>query len=458
MSNWSNLIFALLIYPVLPVMYIQLRNETKPKKNIVMGVTLPYAALTSPEAATLTEDCRRRFFRMFLLLHIPLALCLPVGKYMSMTFGAMMLWMLLVLGAYCVAYIRAHRRVRDYKRSFLPQAEENAPPVQVDPEAIVKSAPRSKLSYYIPPLLISIAPILCELLFQPRAADTAAAILGSLVFTLCIVVFAGTDYILRRRSEAVSDDSAVNVALTQARRGHWARCSLWISYLTALMGAFVYLSIRAALPEFSVLIACLIYSTLLIYIAVRTDLACRHAQERLAGALPDAADTDRYWPLGMFYYNPQDSHNLVHSRTGTNSTFNMARPLGKIMMGFCALCILSIPVLAVFMARQELTPISVTVSDDTLYIDHAMAHKAVPLDAIQAPETLQTLPANSRVNGTGLPTLLEGRFTMRGYDEPCWFCLDPTQPPFVTFIYDGTRYVLNADALDGLPVQSIFPQ
>lgn len=456
MNGWMNIIYALLLYPILPVMYIQLRNETKPKKNIIMGVTLPYSALSRAETAELSDSCRKSLFRTFLLLHIPFLLCFIAEKYVSVLFGALMVWLLLALGVYYVVYVRCHQRFRDYKRSLLPTEDTNTPaPVQVDPEAIVKSAPRGKLYYYIPPFIISLSPLFFELLQSPRKIDIYGVVMECVIIALCILIFALTDYVLRRRSEAISSDSAVNTALTQARRGHWSRCSLWISYLTALLGVMIYISLRTELPELVLLSASLIYSFAVIFIAVRTDLACRHAQERLAGALPDAADTDRYWILGMFYYNKQDSHNLVHSRTGTNSSFNLARPLGKLMMGFCALCILSIPVLAAHMIQQELTPISVTMQDDSLHIDHVTAHKVLPLEDITGVETLDVLPANSRVNGTGLPTLLEGRFSMRDYTEPCWFCLDPRDAPFVTFVCDGVRYVLNASALDGLQG---FPQ
>lgn len=457
MNEWLNLIYALLLYPVLPVMYIQLRNETKPKKNIIMGVTLPYAALYAPETQELAEDCRKRFLRIFLLLHIPFALCLLTGKHMSLVFGALMIWMLLALGFYYFAYIKSYQRFREYKRGLLPGGTQAPAPVQIDPEAIVKSVPRGKLYYYIPAFIISLAPMAYELSRRTQSPDMFEALAGCIVITLTIVLFATMDYILRRRSEAVSSDSAVNIALTQARRGHWARCSLWISYLTALLSVFIYISIRGSFSELATMLACLVYCSAIIIIAVRTDLACRHAQERLAGALPDAADTDKYWPFGMFYYNKDDKRNLVHSRTGTNSTFNIARPFGKIMMGFTLLSILSIPFLAAFMIKQELTPINVTVSENTLYIEHFTAHKEVPLDAISSLETLDELPPNSRVNGTGLPTLLEGRFTMRGYPEKCWFCLDPTQPPFVTFVYDGTRYVLNKSALEGLEGFELLP-
>ena len=49
----GRLILWLCIIWLVPLMYVMLRNETKFKKNIVLGVTLPYQGRTDPEVMTL---------------------------------------------------------------------------------------------------------------------------------------------------------------------------------------------------------------------------------------------------------------------------------------------------------------------------------------------------------------------------------------------------------------------
>ena len=41
--GWRLFMLAVLL-PVLPILYVMLRDECEPKKNIIVGVTLPYAA------------------------------------------------------------------------------------------------------------------------------------------------------------------------------------------------------------------------------------------------------------------------------------------------------------------------------------------------------------------------------------------------------------------------------
>ena len=47
---WSIIAWAVML-PVLPIVYFMQKNECKPKKNIIVGVTLPYEAqgLVAPD-------------------------------------------------------------------------------------------------------------------------------------------------------------------------------------------------------------------------------------------------------------------------------------------------------------------------------------------------------------------------------------------------------------------------
>ena len=45
----------------------------------------------------------------------------------------------------------------------------------------------------------------------------------------------------------------------------------------------------------------------------------------------DSRGDDKYWKLGLFYYNENDPAMLVEDRFGTNSSFNYARLASKIV-------------------------------------------------------------------------------------------------------------------------------
>ena len=59
MTFFWALIAWLPALPVLPVVYFVLKNECKPKKNIVVGVTLPWEGLRDEAVLALLERYKR---------------------------------------------------------------------------------------------------------------------------------------------------------------------------------------------------------------------------------------------------------------------------------------------------------------------------------------------------------------------------------------------------------------
>ena len=51
---WSIIAWAVML-PVLPIVYFMQKNECKPEKNIIVGVTLPYEAQEDAEVLALLE-------------------------------------------------------------------------------------------------------------------------------------------------------------------------------------------------------------------------------------------------------------------------------------------------------------------------------------------------------------------------------------------------------------------
>ena len=56
--GWRLFMLAVLL-PVLPILYVMLRDECEPKKNIIVGVTLPYAAQSDSVVRGLLEQYKR---------------------------------------------------------------------------------------------------------------------------------------------------------------------------------------------------------------------------------------------------------------------------------------------------------------------------------------------------------------------------------------------------------------
>ena len=56
------ILLVLCFYPVLPIMAAVMANEAKPKKNIVIGCTLPLTAQHDPRVQGICRDYKRRIW------------------------------------------------------------------------------------------------------------------------------------------------------------------------------------------------------------------------------------------------------------------------------------------------------------------------------------------------------------------------------------------------------------
>ena len=93
-----NIIFAVSFVPVWPILYFMLRNNTKPKKNIILSVTLPESAHGDPEVLAICRGFKRWLNRVML----PLLPLLAPPFFMSVTGVALtwfMIWLLAALAA-----------------------------------------------------------------------------------------------------------------------------------------------------------------------------------------------------------------------------------------------------------------------------------------------------------------------------------------------------------------------
>lgn len=450
MNAW-NLIMLVLMYPLLPIMYFQMRNEAKPKKNIVLGVTLPLETLSAPEVEAICEAYKKKLrVSLWVCLVLPLS-CLLFDR-ISIGMSVLMLWMLLVIGWMIAIYIGGNRRMREYKLGLSlpgPEADGGKDSIQVDLHAVARGSAEINAAWYILPLLVGIVPVVLLLLFERGRAGFGWILFTCLTMFAVVLLFPLMDRVLRRRSDLANADSELNAALTRMRRAYWGRCCMQYASLTALFNILLYLMLIERISLVAGLIACCVYTLLALASAMYAEFGCRHAQERMAGQIRDAVDTDENWPLGMFYYNRADKRTLVHSRTGVGSTFNMAHFWGKFIMGFAALCILIIPVTCGWLIAEDFTPIRARIVDGSLIVEHLGVCYSVDVDAIAEAALIDTLPSGSKIAGTGMDAVLKGSFNLRDYGA-CKLYLNPKEGPFITFLAEGERVFVNAAGLETL--------
>ena len=54
-----NIIFVICLYPILPILYFVMRMNSKPKKNVLIGVTLPTEFLEDEEVTKLCNQFKK---------------------------------------------------------------------------------------------------------------------------------------------------------------------------------------------------------------------------------------------------------------------------------------------------------------------------------------------------------------------------------------------------------------
>ena len=443
---WLNLFLVACVYLFLPIEYAVMRNNTVPKNNLILSVTLPPEAREDPEVGQICADFRRRLLWACGLLTLALvpAVFLP---WMSVCTTVALVWLLAALVAPAWVYGRGFAAMKALKRRRGWQtASAGQTVVELRP---VKLPKRVKTGWFVPPMILSVLPVIS--CFADRWAPGWRSVLAitagcNLLVTALSLVCYGM--IFRQRADALDDDLDLTAALTRVRRYNWTKFWLLASWSTALYSLAVWLCQGDMLW---CLVWTFVYSAVLIVGALATEFAARRAQHRLTQGRTGtpAVDEDDLWIWGQFYYNPNSNRIMVNERVGMGMSMNFARPAGKAMAVFSIAVLLAMPLMGVWLMAEELSPVRMELTDEALTVRQAMTTYEIPLNEITDVQLLNTLPPASRTWGTGLSNLLKGSFSVKGYG-PCTLCLNPENPPFLLVQTVHGTYLLDAGQAEAI--------
>lgn len=428
--NWIvNLLLWGSILPLLPIEYHLMRNEIKFKKNIVVGVTLPHESRYHAGIKLRLDRYVRELKLIFLLLVLAAIPCIPVRPL-----GAAMfvwgIWILLVITLPYIPYIRCNRDLKVIKLengwNYQPRDV-----LFVDTAAIPKEKWHSPW-LFIPSVLLCLLPILWDrMLIWVYLLNGACALSCWLCYR----------YLYRNRAELVDADQELSQVLSHIRRRNWGKVWLYCAYSLAAVNLAMWLVIQNAVFG---LVLILLLSALVVYAAVRIEFLTRRVQEKLTLESGKAwyTDEDDKWIWGLFYYNPNDTHSIINNRVGTNSTFNLARPAGKIFTGVTVIVLLSIPFMGFMFSGVGEKPLDLSVSDSMITASYSSSLYEVEIETIESVELLDQLPQGmNRVYGVGAEKLLMGRFRSNELGD-ITLCLDPQCPPFLLIkTTDGRQFL-----------------
>ncbi len=420
-------IWFVVMFPCLILVAALLTNEAKPKKNIILGVTLPLLAQSDPRVG----DIVRRFKRNVWLCTGAMALIFAALAFLGT--GQFMMWSLalLIVAVFTpyAFYARANRKLAALKKAegwHVPYSGG----VVVDLRAAAAPMKALRRRAFLPPMLIAAVPLILALLSDDEGVRWGGVIMFGVTAFVGLVCMLMYPLILRQRGDVASPDSDVNAALTRVRRYNYGKMLLATSYLTAVFMLAYWLLQESALWT---LVLTVVYMFVLTGFCLATEFSVRRTQERLTAGESGYVDEDDLWLWGMFYNNPNDRHLFINDRTGSGMGVNVGRPAGRVFMALTAALILGLAVVSIALALGFSAPFEAHIESGTLYFEHGMEKYEIPLEDITSLELIDDLPSARRIAGTGLPNLVEGRFRVEGY-ENTRISLNPGQPPYIAVL------------------------
>ncbi len=442
----ANIIMSAVFFSVALIIYLVMRNEAKPKKNLILGVTLPYNARQSEQVGAVVSSFLRRETLIFIVLVLLLLPPLILNRYSVMMMW-LFVWIIFALALPGIPFVRANKKLKALK-SENGWYSAAAGVTLVDTK--LASAPKKPLSvwWFVPAAVITLVPVIHSIIAL-RDRDEFWPLMSVYLsfFALAAVSWFLYRVVFRQKAEVVDGNTAQNAALTQVRRYNWGKSWILIVWLTAVFDIIFWLT---GFDSAAVILLTVAYTILLMAFVLQTEFKTRKMQYKLTEQSGKTVytDDDDKWLLGMLYYNPNDTHIMVNKRTGIGTTMNMAKAPGKILMVFVVLVLLSMPLIGLWLMREESTPVSLTVDGTQLVAVHT--GKVYTLDIAEMGDAylLDKLPSGVRTNGTAMETVLKGNFRYDGLGD-CRVCLNPQAPPFLVIETADHTYILGSASSDG---------
>ncbi len=439
--NWINVFMFLAFYITLPIVWVSMKNERKPKKNVVLGVTLPRSLRESAIVAQIGEQYKKEQDRIFWTLTV-LGLFGVVLRYVSIALTWYMIWLMMVIIAPYISFIRAWKQLSKLKAEHGYEQTGEAPTVYVDTSAIGESMKDPSPWWYLPPMVMGLIPcVLCISFWNTPSFWWMELCYLTMLGCIALFFFLAYRGYQHQRMEMVDERTELTLALTRVRRHNWHRMTLWSAWSTGMFTLAMYFLIDQVGAFFW---ATVIYLIVIVYLAIHTEFSVRRAQEKLTGDcdVNGMGDEDRFWLWGSVYYNPHDKHVLKNNRTGMNMTMNLATKTGKAFAIITVILILSLPFIGVWLMAEEFTPIKFSLTNETLVANHLKKEYTVELEEILSAEILDELPRAGKDIGTNMETLLKGQFRVDGYGT-CKLCLNPQEDRFLVIVTADETYIFS---------------
>lgn len=412
---------------VVPISGIMLWNNTKPKKNIVLGVSFPTEALSDRTLKLIVKRFKLNLALSEVFLLFSLVMIFVLARHFSVKLTLAFVWLIVAIVLPMALFARSNCDLKELKleegyRSPL----QNLRVVDLKTRRSFEK-PRS-VKWFIPPLAVSLIPVTLAGFALQKAVARDFAIMCSVFSFIIVLSMLLYPLIFRQRLDVLGYESEKNAELARIRLRGWTILWYGMSWLTAPLGLLFMLFYKS---ETAILVILCVYMAGMIMLGLLVEMGVRSRQEKitLAGG-EDYVDEDVNWIYGLFYHNPRDRHVFINDRVGVNMSVNLASFWGKFITGVAVLIMLAMPFLGVYLIKQELSPRVAGFDDDSVSLKHVSERFKINYEDIESIELLEKLPRSARVFGMGMEELLEGKFSV-GDIGRANLCLNPKIAPYI---------------------------
>ena len=267
------------------------------------------------------------------------------------------------------------------------------------------------------------------------------------VFAACTILFyVSAVWCDKQKVSIICCDSDINTNYARAKKQTWKSLWMYSAWINTVFTWFVlFLMWQRNIATLGMVFGSIIYCIAIIVVCMVMLKKLRNIDKAYADkrTLTDAAEDDKNWIFGQFYYNKKDRHYMVESRMGTGTTVNLATKAGMITNIFGVLALVSIPVICIWMIMVEFTPIKVSVENETIICEQLKVEYEIPLSEIESYTIVEELPNMNKISGMGMDNVYIGTFEVWREGSFETF-LNPQNELFIRLVMeDGEVYYIS---------------
>lgn len=418
-------------------------SQSKPRKGLMFGVTLPKDTLDDPRLTELQKEYRKAYIRFGFAACIALVPLLALSDYFSLAFIYFFIWLGAVLASSTVPFKQIHHKATVLKRDngwFTSETKQIS--IAKEIELMTGLKPWSPYWFILPALMCVPLIVISLQNGDPLLRMTgAAALLMTGVTILISTIFT------HGKPRAYSRNPVPNTAIQQAARRYWSM--FWLTFAVfEVMNATIAYSVlsKGTMIGLGLWLGGIAMVSLVPLLGVFyvhnliKDLEYRYGS---TNGVSYEADSDLYWQHGLNYYNPDDPSVWVQKRVG-GMTFNLATKTGKrLNYGIYALIAIIVIPLMVLIVRADSYPPKLLIDDTgVVSIESSEYPYRFELSDIEELTLEDTLPTGFRTNGMATSTYARGNFSLTDLGKAKLYVFKKA-PPFIMIKLDDLYVVFN---------------